>query len=175
MYYIVHVIFLLAGFVAGTFAWASVCIQPWASVCIQPFLGPEAAPFWYVGGFVGMVVGWWTAWMLVTSVSKPFGMVGLALSLTPLLGLAALRVLNLGLAARTSPLVYVLWLICLLPPPVALVTNIVAVCRDKSKVLGTIGLVISVATCTIWLRALAMWLLGLPWLILIWKNGPICP
>ena len=56
-----------------------------------------------------------------------------------------------------------------------LVTNIVAVCRDKSKVLGTIGLVISVATCTIWLRALAMWLLGLPWLILIWKNGPICP
>ena len=38
-------------------------------------------------------------------------------------------------------------MICLLIPPIALVTNIVAVCRDKSKVLGAVGLAISVATC----------------------------
>ncbi len=54
------------------------------------------------------------------------------------------------------PLVGVLGVICLLIPPLALVTNIVAVCRDKSKVLGAIGLAISIATCLLW----GLWLLA---------------
>jgi hypothetical protein len=48
----------------------------------------------------------------------------------------------------------VLGLICLLTPPIALVTNIVAVCRDKSKVLGAVGLAISVASCFLWVLGL---------------------
>jgi hypothetical protein len=48
----------------------------------------------------------------------------------------------------------VLGVICLVIPPVALVTNIVAVCRDTSKALGGIGLGISVATCFLWVWVL---------------------
>ncbi len=161
MYYIVHIVFVLAGFVAGTFGWASLCIHS--------FLGPGAGPFWCVGGFAGMGVGWWIAWMLVTNAPKAsatIGMVGLALSLVPWLGIAALSVLNLGLGSPDSPLVWTLRVICLAPPPLALVTNIIAVCRHKSIILGTIGLVISVAACAVELLELLV-------AILFWSNGPL--
>lgn len=54
----------------------------------------------------------------------------------------------------------------LVPPPLALVTNIIAVCRHKSIILGTIGLVISVAACAVELLELLV-------AILFWSNGPL--
>jgi hypothetical protein len=60
-----------------------------------------------------------------------------------------------------------LWTL-LVTPPLALVTNTVALTRSRPMVLGAIGLVISVTTCVLWAK-------GLICLYWLWQNGPICP
>jgi hypothetical protein len=68
----------------------------------------------------------------------------------------------------TSPYrVPLLWALYV-TPPLALVVNMVAVIFGRPRVLGAIGVMISLFICALWAKGLFL-------LFLLRQNGPICP
>jgi hypothetical protein len=62
MYYLVHIIMILFGFSVGSGVWLSLCAHAHAQ---------EGEPyFWFVGGLIGLGIGWKLAGILVKNAPK---------------------------------------------------------------------------------------------------------